>query len=55
MYGGKLRWVEFEYSRILIEAVLDKLLTSKIIFDENGAYIISAEVFAYGIDMLLKS
>ena len=50
-----MRWVKFKYSGILIETVLYKLPTTKIISDENGSYIIYVEVFRDGIDMLLKS
>lgn len=55
MYGGKLRKVKFRYSGISIEAVLDKLPTAKVLSEENGQYIISAEVFGDGIDMWLRS
>lgn len=55
MYGGKLRRVKFEYSGFAVEAILDRLPTAKIISEENGKYIISAEVFGDGIDMWLRS
>ena len=55
MYGGKLRRVKFEYSGYAVEAILDRLPTAKIISEENGKYIISAEVFGDGIDMWLRS
>ena len=55
MYGGKLRKVKFKYSGISIEAILDKLPTAKILSEENGQYIISAEVFGDGIDMWIRS
>ncbi len=55
MYGGKLRKIKFKYTGLSIEAVLDKLPTAKIISEEDGAYIISAEVFGNGIDMWLRS
>ena len=38
-----------------VEAILDRLPTAKIISEENGKYIISAEVFGDGIDMWLRS
>lgn len=55
MYGGKLRKVKFKYSGISIEAILDKLPTAKVLSEENGQYIVSAEVFGDGIDMWLRS
>lgn len=55
MYGGKLRRVKFEYSGYSVEAILDRLPTAKIISEENGNYLISAEVFGDGIDMWLRS
>lgn len=55
MYGGKLRKVKFEYTGYAVEAVLDRLPTAKILSEEDGKYVISAEVFGDGIDMWLKS
>ena len=55
MYGGKLRRVKFKYTGTSIEAVLDRLPTAKILDEENGAYVISAEVFGKGIDMWIRS
>ena len=61
MYGGKLRKVKFEYTGYAVEAVLDRLPTAKILFEEdveeNGRkkYTIAAEVFGDGIDMWLRS
>ena len=55
MYGGKLKKVTFEYSGYSVEAVLDRLPTSKIVKEDNGKYIIQAEVFGDGIDMWLRS
>lgn len=55
MFGGKLRKVKFEYSGYSVEAVLDRLPTAKIINEENGKYIIQAEVYGDGIDMWLRS
>lgn len=55
MYGGKLRKVKFEYSGYSVEAVLDRFPTAKIISEEDGKYVISAEVFGDGIDMWLRS
>lgn len=56
MYGGKLQIVKFTYSGYDINAILDKIPTAKIISqDENGTYLITAEVFGSGIDMWLRS
>ncbi|SEA29178.1 WYL domain-containing protein [Oribacterium sp. KHPX15] len=55
MFGGKLKRVKFEYTGYSLEAVLDRLPTAKIIRENNGKYIIQAEVFGDGIDMWLKS
>ena len=55
MYGGKLRRIRFKYSGCSIEAVLDKLPTAKILSEEDGVYVVSAEVFGDGIDMWLRS
>lgn len=55
MYGGKLRRVRFKYSGYAVESILDKFPTAKIESEENGEYIISAEVFGDGIDMWLRS
>ena len=55
MYGGKLRKVRFRYKGYSVEAVLDRLPTAKIEAEENGEYIISAEVFGDGIEMWLRS
>lgn len=55
MYGGKLRRVKFKYSGPDIDAVLDKLPTAKVISENDGVYLVSAEVFGKGIDMWLRS
>lgn len=55
MYGGKLRKVKFEYTGFSVEAVLDRLPTAQILSEDNGKYVIAAEVFGDGIDMWLRS
>ncbi len=55
MFGGKLRRVKFEYTGYSVEAVLDRLPTAKILSEEDGKYVIQAEVFGDGIDMWLRS
>ena len=47
--------MKFMYSGENIEAVLDKLPTARILSEENGVYVVSAEVFGKGIDMWLRS
>ena len=55
MYGGKLQNIKFRYLGNDIDAVLDRLPTAKVISEENGEYLVSAEVFGKGIDMWLRS
>lgn len=55
MLGGKLQKVRFVYSGIDIDAILDRLPTAKILSEEDGKYIVEAEVFGKGIDMWLRS
>lgn len=55
MYGGKLQRVKFEYAGESIEAVLDRLPTAKVLSEEDGKYVVQAEVFGKGIDMWLRS
>ena len=55
MYGGKLQRVKFRYKGTDVDAVLDRLPTAQILEEDNGSYIISAEVFGTGINMWLRS
>lgn len=55
MYGGKLQKIRFKYLGYSVESVLDRLPTAKIESEENGVYIVSAEVFGKGIDMWIRS
>lgn len=57
MYGGKLQKVKFKYSGSDVDAVLDRLPTAQIVDvdEDEGAFIISAEVFGKGIEMWLNS
>lgn len=54
MYGGKLQTVKFEYTGLSIESVLDRLPTAKILSEDEGRYIVQAEVFGKGIDMWIR-
>lgn len=55
MYGGKLRKIRFKYLGKSVESVLDRLPTAKILNEENGNFLIEAEVFGNGIDMWVRS
>ncbi|SDB69821.1 YafY family protein [Butyrivibrio sp. INlla16] len=55
MFGGKLRKVKFKYSGYSLDSVLDRLPTAKVTGEEDGKYIIEAEVFGDGIDMWIRS
>lgn len=54
MYSGELKTVRFKYSGVL-EAILDRLPTAKILSEEKGTYTISAETYGNGIYMWLRS
>lgn len=54
MYSGELKTVRFKYSGVL-EAILDRLPTARIISEKDGVYTISAETFGDGIYMWLNS
>ncbi len=54
MYGGKLRKVRFKFLGESAEAVLDRLPTAKVVGEEDGAYIVEAEVFGKGIDKWVR-
>ena len=55
MWPGKLRTIRFEFTGPSVQAVLDKLPTSKIIERIGGTYLIEAEVYGDGIKMWLLS
>lgn len=55
MYGGKLQRTKFWYRGLSVEAVLDRLPTAKILREEEGRFLISAETFGKGIEMWLRS
>ena len=55
MFGGTLQTVKFEYSGLSIESVLDRLPTARILSEDDGKYIVQAEVFGKGIDMWFRS
>ncbi len=47
--------MKFKYRGENVEAVLDRLPTAKVLDEEDGVYIISAEVFGREINMWLRS
>lgn len=47
--------MKFKYTGLDIDAILDRLPTTKIIAEENGIYTVIAEVFGQGIDMWFRS
>ena len=54
MYSGDLKTVTFEYSGVL-EAILDRLPTAKVLSESDGVYTIRAESYGDGIFMWLRS
>lgn len=54
MYSGELHRVKFEYSGVL-EAVLDRLPTAKVLSQKDNVYTIKAEAYGDGIYMWLRS
>ena len=46
---------KFKYTGKNVESVIDRLPTAKIISEDDGSYIITAEVFGNNIDMWIKS
>ena len=57
MYGGKLETIRFAYTGPNLEAVLDRLPTSRVVgYNNRSNPIVEAEVFSgSGLDMWLKS
>lgn len=55
MWPGKLRTIRFEFTGPSVQAVLDKLPTSKIIEAQDGRYLVEAVVYGDGIKMWLLS
>ena len=55
MYGGHLLRIKLRYTGPSVEAVLDRLPTAEIQENQNGSYLIEAEVFGSGIVRWLLS
>jgi len=54
MYGGELKKIKFEYSGVL-EAILDKVPTAKVISQSGTTYTMEAETYGKGLEMWLNS
>ncbi len=54
MYSGELKRVKFEYSGVL-EAMLDKVPTAKVISQKGKTYTMTAEAYGDGLKMWLNS
>ncbi len=54
MYTGELKRITFDYSGVL-EAILDRLPTAKILSRNGDTYTITAESYGDGTDMWLRS
>ena len=55
MYGGELQYIKFEYTGFSIESVLDRIPTAVVESNENGKFVICAEVFGSGVEMWLRT
>ena len=55
MFPGKLVKLQFRFTGITAEAVLDRLPTARVISEDDGSYIIEAEVYGKGVLMWLLS
>lgn len=55
MYAGELMKIQFRYTGMSIEAILDRLPTAKLMQESENEYIIEAEVYGKGILMWLLS
>lgn len=55
MYGGRLQKVKFQYFGTDIDAILDRLPTAEVLDEQDGVYMVSAEVFGTGINMWIRS
>ena len=54
MFPGKFRRVKFRYKGYSIEAVEDRLPTAKAVEQEDGTFIVTAEVYGDGIDQWFR-
>lgn len=54
MFGGNIRRLKFWYSGPSLEAVLDKIPTTRVIKEEDGRWLLSAEVIGDGAEMCMR-
>ena len=54
MFSGNIRRLKFWYSGPSLEAVLDKIPTTRVIKEEDGRWLLSAEVIGNGAEMWLR-
>lgn len=54
MFGGNIRRLKFLYSGPSLEAVLDRVPTAKVVKEENGQWLLSAEVIGEGAEIWLR-
>lgn len=55
MFGSELKNLKFWYSGPSLEAIQDKIPTVKILDNEDGRYLLSAQVLGDGAEMWLRS
>lgn len=55
MYAGELMHLKLKYTGKSVEAILDRLPTAEIVSENNGEWLIKAEVYGKGILMWLLS
>lgn len=55
MFGGDTCRIKFWYSGPSLEAVLDRIPTAKVVKEETGRWLLSAEVIGKGAEMWLNS
>ena len=55
MFGGDTYRIKFWYSGPSLEAVLDRIPTAKVVKEEMGRWLLSAEVIGKGAEMWLNS
>ncbi len=55
MHPGPLLRITFKFNHSFIDNVLDRLPTARVIEENDGTYVITAEVYGRGIDIWLRS
>ena len=54
MFGGDMHRLKFWYNGPSLEAVLDKIPTTRVIKEEDGRWLLGAEVIGNGAEIWLK-